>query len=133
MLVQFASQPYDYSTFVQSARGLGVDAFMTLASPAFARDREQIQEATIRLNLPTIGSNPQQAESGYLLTLGSNVPKVSRRVAQMGARLLLGTKPAAMPVEMADESELVLNLRTARALGMNVPEALRKSAARIIE
>ena len=133
MLVQFASQPYDYSTFVQSARGLGVDAFMTLASPVFARDREQIQQATIRLNLPAIGSNPQQAESGYLLTLGSNVPKVSRRVAQMGARLLLGTKPAAMPVEMADESELVLNMRTARALGMSVPEALRKSAARIIE
>jgi putative ABC transport system substrate-binding protein len=133
MLVQFASQPYDYSTFAQSARGLGVDAFMTLASPIFARDREQIQATTSRLNLPTIGSNPQQAESGYLLTLGSNVPRVSRRVAQIGSRLLSGTKPASIPVEMADETELVINLRTARALGMNLPEALRKSAARIIE
>lgn len=133
MLVQFASQPYDYNTFVQSARGLGVDAFMSLASPIFARDREQIQEKTIRLNLPTIGSNPQQAESGFLLTIGSNVPRVARRVAQMGGRLLSGTKPASMPVEMAEETELVINLRTARALGMNIPEALRKNAARIIE
>jgi len=133
MMVQFTSQPYDYNTFAQSARALGIDAFMTLASPVFARDREQIVEAAMRLNLPCIGSNPQQAESGYLLSLGSNVPRVARRVAQMGARLLSGTKPASLPVEMADESELVINMRSARGLGMNIPEALKKSAGRIIE
>ena len=133
MLVQFTSSPYDYNTYLQNRRGLAADAFMTLASPAFARDRQQIQEGLTRLRLPGIGSNPLQSEAGYLLTLGSNVPKVARRVAEMGVRVLLGAKPAAIPVELADEFELVLNMATARALGMKIPDSLRARAARVIE
>jgi putative tryptophan/tyrosine transport system substrate-binding protein len=133
MLVQFTSTPYDYNTYLQGQRGVAADAFMTLASPAFARDRQQIQEGLLRLRLPGIGSNPQQAESGYLLTLGSNVPKVTRRVAEIGVRLLAGTKPAAIPVELADEFELVINAGTARALGVKIPDSVRARAARVIE
>ena len=133
MLVQFTSQPYDYSTYLQTTRGTGVDAFMTLASPVFAQDRHQIQEWLARLRLPSIGSNPQQAEAGYLLTLGCIVPKVARRVAEMGVRILSGTKPAAISVELADEFELVLNLATARSLGVKIPDSVRARAARIIE
>jgi ABC-type uncharacterized transport system substrate-binding protein len=132
MLVQFTTQPYDYSTFLQSARAMGVDAFMTLASPAFARDRQQLQDWLTRLRLPSIGSNPQQAEAGYLITLGSNVPKVARRVAEIGVRLLSGTKPAAIPVELADEFELVINMATARSLGVKIPDSVRARAARVI-
>jgi len=133
MLVQFTTQPYDYSTFLQSARAMGVDAFMTLASPAFARDRQQLQDWFARLRLPSIGSNPQQAEAGYLITLGSNVPKVARRVAEIGVRVLSGTKPAAIPVELADEFELVINMATARSLGVKIPDSVRARAARVIE
>jgi len=133
MLVQFTSQPYDYSTYLQASRGTGTDAVMTLASPVFARDREQIREWLTRLRLPSIGSNPQQAETGYLISLGSNVPKVARRVAEMGVRVLLGAKTAAIPVELADEFELVLNMATARSLGVKIPDSVRARAARVIE
>jgi len=133
MLVQFTSQPYDYSTYLQASRGTGTDAVMTLASPVFARDREQIREWLTRLRLPSIGSNPQQAETGYLISLGSNVPKVARRVAEMGVRVLLGAKTAAIPVELADEFELVLNMATARSLGLKIPDSVRARAARVIE
>jgi putative ABC transport system substrate-binding protein len=133
LLVQFTSQPYDYSTYLQASRGAGTDAVMTLASPVFARDRQHIQEWLTRLRLPGIGSNPQQAEAGYLITLGSNVAKVTRRVAEMGVRVLSGTKPGAIPVELADEFELVINMATARSLGVKIPDSVRARAARVIE
>lgn len=130
-LVQFVTQPYDYRTYLEDKRGIDADAFMSLASQVFARDRQVIQDALIRLRLPAIGSNPLQAERGYLMTLGSNVPKVAKRVADIGVRLLAGTQPSAIPVELADEFELVINADTARALGVRI-DALRARAARII-
>jgi putative ABC transport system substrate-binding protein len=133
MLVQFTSQPYDYNTYLQSKRGVGADAFMTLASPVFARDRQQIQEGLSHLRLPGAGANPLQAESGFLLTLGSNIPKVARRAAEVGVRILSGAKPAAIPVELAEETELVLNAGAARALGVKIPDSVRARAVRIIE
>jgi putative tryptophan/tyrosine transport system substrate-binding protein len=133
MLVQFTSQPYDYNTYLQSKRGVGADAFMALASPAFARDRQQIQEGLSHLRLPGVGANPMQAEAGFLLSLGSNIPKVARRAAEVGVRMLSGAKPAAVPVELAEETELVLNAATARALGVRIPEAVRARAVRVIE
>ena len=133
MLVQFTSQPYDYSTYLQASRGTGAEAFMTLASPVFARDRQQIQEWLARLRLPSIGSNPQQAEAGFLLSLGSNVPKVAKRVAEMGVRILMGAKPAGIPVELAEESELIINMATARSLGVKIPDSVRARAIRVIE
>ena len=132
MLVQFGNQPYDYRVYLEDRRGIEADAFMSLASPMFARDRQIIQEALIRLRIPAIGSNPLQAEKGYLLTLGSNVPKVAKRVADMGVRLLAGTNPSAIPVELADEFELVINSGTAQVLGVRIPDAVRARAARIL-
>jgi putative ABC transport system substrate-binding protein len=133
MLVQFGAQPYDYRTYLEDKRGVDADAFMSLASPTFARDRQQIQEALSRLRLPGIGSNPLQAETGYLLSLGSDIPKVARRVANIGVRLLAGTSASAIPVELADEFELVINAGTARALGIKVPDSVRARAARVLE
>ena len=132
MLVQFVNQPYDYRIYFEDKRGIEGVAFMSLASPIFARDRGIIQEALTRLRVPGIGSNPLQAEKGYLLTLGSNVPRVAKRVADMGVRLLAGTSPSAVPVELADEFELVINNGTAQALGIRIPDAVRARAARIL-
>jgi putative ABC transport system substrate-binding protein len=129
MLVQFGN---DYRVYLEDRRGIEADAFMSLASPTFARDRQIIQEALIRLRIPAIGSNPLQAEKGYLLTLGSNVPKVAKRVADMGVRLLAGTNPSAIAVELADEFELVINSGTAQVLGVRIPDAVRARAARIL-
>lgn len=131
-LVQFMTQPYEYRIYLEDRRGVDAEAFMSLASPIFARDREIIQNALIRLRVPGIGSNPLQADKGYLLTLGSNVPRVAKRVADMGVRLLAGTNPSAIPVELADEFELVINLGTAQSLGVKIPDAVRARAARIL-
>jgi putative ABC transport system substrate-binding protein len=132
MLVQFVAQPYDYSTYLTERRGIEADAFMTLASPVFVRDRETIRKALFRLQLPSIGAGLAQAEAGYLMSLGSNIPKVAKRVADIGVRLLAGTKASAISVEQAEDAELVINAGTAQALGIKIPDSLRARAARII-
>lgn len=132
MLVQFVGQPYDYSTYLQERRGVDADAFMTLASPVFVRDRQQIQQALSRLKLPSIGAGLPQAEAGYLMSLGSNIPKVAKRVADIGVRILAGTKASAIAVEQAEDAELIINAGTAQALGVKIPDSLRTRAARII-
>jgi putative tryptophan/tyrosine transport system substrate-binding protein len=132
LLVQFVTEPYDYSTFLREKGAIDADAFMNLASPVFTRDRQQIRDAVLRLGLPSMGTNALQAEAGYLLCLGSNIPRVARRVAEVGVRLLAGTKASAIPVEQADDSELVINGNTARQLEIKMPDAVRARAARII-
>jgi putative tryptophan/tyrosine transport system substrate-binding protein len=132
LLVQFVTEPYDYSTFLREKRAIDADAFMNLASPIFTRDRQQICDAVLRLGLPSMGTNALQAEAGYLLCLGSNITRVARRVAEVGVRLLAGTKASAIPVEQADDSELVINTNTARQLEIKIPDAVRARATRII-
>ena len=131
ILVQFQATPYNYASYLQDARALG-DMFMSLASPIFARDRERIREVVARARLPSIGTNPLQAEAGFLMSLGSNIPKVTRRAADMGVRLLSGAKAADMPVQQAEEFELVINAGTARALGVKIPSSLLARATRVI-
>jgi len=133
MLVQFGSQPYDYNTYLQDRRGVEADAFMNLASPIFTRDRHMLRQALLRLRLPCIGTNPLQAEAGYLICLGSDVAKVSKRVADIGVRLLAGTKASAIPVEQADDFEVVINTATARELGVKIPDSVRSRTVRSIE
>jgi putative tryptophan/tyrosine transport system substrate-binding protein len=133
LLVQFGRQPYEYSTYLQDTRSVEADAFMNLASPIFTRDRRQIRDALSRLRLPSIGSNALQAEAGYLVSLGSNTPKVAQRLADIGVRLLAGTRASAIAVEQVEDFELVINNATARELGVKIPDSVRARTVRSIE
>jgi putative tryptophan/tyrosine transport system substrate-binding protein len=133
LLVQFGRQPYEYSTYLQDTRSVEADAFMNLASPVFTRDRRPIREALSRLRLPSIGSNVLQVEAGYLASLGSNTLTVAKRVADVGVRLLAGTRASAIPVEQVDDFELVINNATARELGVKIPHSMRSRTVRMIE
>ncbi len=133
LLVQFGRQPYEYSTYLQDTRSIEADAFMNLASPVFTRDRRQIRDALSRLRLPSIGSNVLQAEAGYLASLGSNTVTVAKRLADIGVRLLAGTRASAIPVEQVDDFELSINNATARELGVKIPDSVRSRTVRVIE
>jgi putative ABC transport system substrate-binding protein len=132
-VVQFERQPYNYDAALEAARKGEADAFANLASPVFARDRQAIAQALAKHRLPSIGSNPPQGEAGYLLALSTNNAKVGRRIADIGVRLLKGAKPADIPVEQADEFELLINARTAKALGVRIPESIMARATRIVQ
>ena len=76
---------------------------------------------------------PATADSGVLLSYGHDVPALFKRAATLVDRILKGAKPADIPVEQVNVYELVVNLRTANALGIKLPYSLMLQATRVIE
>ena len=72
-------------------------------------------------------------DAGILLSHSVDLVKLSRRAANIGARILQGAKPAEIPVEQFDDYDLIVNLKTARALGLKIPYSILITARRIIE
>ena len=132
-VVEFQRPPYDYAAAFDAGRKEKVEALISLSSPVFAANEATIGALLLKDRLPGIGVTLRMAQPGYLLGLNVDRTKVSRRVAEVGARILKGTKPADIPVEQADEFELTINAKTARALGIKVPEAVLARATRIVQ
>jgi len=132
-LVEFSRPPYDFAGAFEAAKNAHAEAFMSLSSPVFAANAREIAALALKHRLPSMATAAQQVEAGWLLSLGVDVPKVTRRVADMGARILKGAKTADIPVEQADEFELAINSKTARALGVKIPESVLARATRIVQ
>jgi putative ABC transport system substrate-binding protein len=89
---------------------------------------------TARNNLPAIGADlPGFAREGGLLSYGANFPDIFRRAAPYVDRILRGANPADLPVQAPTKYELVINLKTAKALGLDVPWQLQQLADEVIE
>ncbi len=95
--------------------------------------RQPIAEHALRLRIAASGGITGQAEAGFLFTYGVKLLDVYRRAASHAARILGGADPAGMPVEQASTFERVVNLKTARALGLTIPPTIRLRADRFIE
>ncbi|MBL8341177.1 MAG: ABC transporter substrate-binding protein [Rubrivivax sp.] len=109
------------------------DAIWVADSPANIAHRSRIIEFAARERLPALYGNPQFADSGGLMSYGVNLFERIRTAAQYVDKILRGAKPGELPIEQATTLELVINLKTARALGLAVPQALLLSADRVIE
>jgi ABC-type uncharacterized transport system substrate-binding protein len=109
------------------------DALFVGASTYFMRDRKRIIALAARHRLPAIYEWPEQVEEGGLMSYGSDLGATTRRVAQYVDRIFKGARPGDLPVEQPTELQLVINLRTARALGLDLSPALLARAARVIE
>ena len=131
-LVEFPRKPYDYAAAFDSARKAEIEMAMTLSSPVFSLERMPIAELASRHRIPAIGSSLRMADAGFLFALGANIGKVTRRTAEIAARVLRGARPDEIPVEQGDEFELAVNSKTAAALGVKVPERVLARATRIV-
>jgi putative ABC transport system substrate-binding protein len=109
------------------------DALFVGASTYFMRDRKRIIELAARHRLPAIYEWPEQVEDGGLMSYGSDLAATTRRVAEYVDRIFKGARPGELPVEQPTELQLVINLRTARALGLSLSPSLLARAGRLIE
>ena len=95
--------------------------------------RSQIAEMALKHRLPAASLQRELAEAGFLLTYGANPADLYRRSAAFVDKIFKGAKPADLPVEQPTKYELVINLRTAKALGVIVPPMLLTRADEVIE
>jgi putative ABC transport system substrate-binding protein len=99
----------------------------------FAANVERVATLALKHRLPSISQTPRFAESGGLLWYGADVLDLGRRSATYVDKVLRGARPADLPVEQPTKVDLILNLKTARVLGISIPPATARRAARVIE
>ncbi len=110
-----------------------VNGFIVMQSPMFVAQRKAIIDLVAKHNLPAIYEWDVYADSGGLISYGASLIDEYRRAAPYADKILKGAKPADLPVEQPTKFELIINLKTAKALGFTIPPSLRMRADRVIE
>ncbi|HSE44637.1 MAG TPA: ABC transporter substrate-binding protein [Gemmatimonadales bacterium] len=110
-----------------------VEALMVLGAPAFRAYQAQTAQLVAKTRLPMVSAWRDFPEAGGLLSYGTSVPAMFRRAARFVDKILKGANPADLPVEQPTAFELVINLKTAKALGLTIPPSLLQRADQVIE
>ncbi len=124
----------DFPAAFQAAARDRAQAVMTTQSPFFYQNMRLIADLALKHRLPSLSGEPMAAEAGILMTHGANrIADSCHRAASFADRILKGAKPRDLPVEQPTKYELVVNLKTARALGLTLPPVVLFRADRVIE
>ena len=129
---ELRGSPYDFEAALSAAASARAQAVLALSSGTFFESRDKWIGAASRHRLPVI-ANANYAEAGALVSLGASFPHMYARAAEYADRILKGAKPADLPVEQPTKFELVVNLKTAKALGIQIPQSILVRADRMIE
>jgi putative ABC transport system substrate-binding protein len=121
------------SVAIEAAIKAGAAGLVTLEDPLTLSLRRQLVDLAAKARLPAIYGNRAFAEAGGLMSYGVDRRQLYRRAAEYVDKILKGTNPADLPVEQPTKFELVINLKTAQALGLTVPNTLLVSADEVIE
>ena len=128
------SRPKDFEIAFQAAGKAQAEAVILLVwGPLIGPRRKEIAELAIKSRLATIYRERESVEAGGLMAYGPNIPDLFRRAAYYVDRILKGAKPADLPVEQPTKFELGINLKTAKALGLTIPQTLLLRADQVIE
>ncbi len=125
--------PDDVSQAIEHAKKEGVDAVMVLGTPTLFPQQHRIAELATRARLPTVSPWRQLPEAGGFLSYGANIRAMFRRAADIADKILKGAPPTQNPVERSTKFDLVVNTKTAKALGLTIPLSLLQRADRVIE
>jgi putative ABC transport system substrate-binding protein len=118
---------------ILAAGRTGADAMLMLSSPVFGTNSERIAGLTLGLRLPAVSLFPEFARAGGLMAYGVDPVNNFRQGAALVAKVLRGAKPAELPAELPTKFALVINLKTAKSLGIALPTSILLRADEVIE
>ena len=125
--------PADFDGTVAAATKQRVGGLLFAGSPMFVRNRRKIADLLAKHRLPAISVWRSFTEAGVLIAYGPSLPDLFRRAAVYVDKILKGAKPGDLPVERPTKFELVINLKTAKALGLTIPQSVLARADQIIQ
>jgi putative ABC transport system substrate-binding protein len=128
-----AGRPEEFRGAFEAARKADAEALIVLASPVFNTYRQRLVDLAAENRLVAVYEHRDFPEAGGLMAYGPNLRDMNRRAAKYIDRVLKGAKPADLPVEQPTVFELVINMKTARTLGLTIPPSVLARADRIIE
>ena len=123
----------DFEPAFTAAVNAGDAALLQFPNPTFYENRERLAELSAKYRLPAMFNSREFVETGGLIAYGANVVDMNRRTAIYADKILKGVKPADLPIEQPTKFEFVINLATAKTLGLAVPSLLLAQADEIIE
>ena len=109
------------------------DALYVQSGPLMNTNRVKISTLALAARLPTMSGIRDYVDAGSLVSYGPNFPEMFRRAAEIADKILRGANPGDVPVEQAAKFDLILNLTTAKALGLKIPESFLLRANEVIE
>jgi transposase len=128
-----AAKAEDFDAAFQTMGKERAEALIVLVNPMFFGQRKEIVERAVKQRLPSMYEWKPFVQAGGLISYGADVPDVYRRAAGIVDKILKGTKPGDIAVERPVLFNMGVNLRTAKALGVTIPDRIRKQAVEIVE
>jgi putative tryptophan/tyrosine transport system substrate-binding protein len=128
-----AQGPAEFDRAFSEISAKGAGALVVLQTPAFDAERQRIVDLATDRQLPTVYGDRTYVDAGGLVSYGPNLADLHRRAATYVDRILKGAKPSDLPVEQPTKFDLVINLKTAKRLGLAIPPSLLATAFEVIE
>ena len=128
-----ARTPQEIDSAFAAMRQQNAGAVIVLLQPLFQQQRTQIAELAAKHRLPSMTADQIYAGAGCLMSYGTNLAGLFRHVATYVDKIFKGAKPRDLPVEQPTKFELVINGKTAKALGLTIPQSLLIMAEKVIE
>jgi ABC-type uncharacterized transport system substrate-binding protein len=131
--IELREQPYDYEQALAQGQSDQRRNLFVMSSPFFFRDRTQLADLALRHRMTSMFAFREWVDAGGLLSYGPSITGMFRSAADYVDRIARGAKPADLPIEQPTKFELVLNLKTARAIGIELPTPILLRADEVIE
>ncbi|MBI3030088.1 MAG: ABC transporter substrate-binding protein [Candidatus Rokubacteria bacterium] len=128
-----ARTPDDFDSAFSAMTRAGADGLVVLADPNTFLHRKRLADLAMKSRLPNMHALTEFVEAGGLIAYSPSFPDVARRAATYVDKIVKGTKPGDLPIELPTRFELVINLKTAKALGVTIPRSMLLRADRVIE
>jgi putative tryptophan/tyrosine transport system substrate-binding protein len=131
--VELSAQPYDYDWALQQVSPEHRRVLIVPTSAIFVRDRVRIAEFALKNRVATMMTVREQVTVGGLMSYGPDINRLFRRAAEYVDRIAKGAKPSDLPIEQPTKFEMIVNLKTAKAIGVTLPTSILLRADEVVE